>query len=69
MIYCRGLEGSADASCQDRRRPRTAVQLAITDVRYWGYPTERWHLPFLPDGDLAAQVAHLARTLNTDDLA
>ncbi len=69
VIYCRGLEGSVDGGCVD-----LVVDLEllpdwrITDVRYWGYPSEQWHLPFLPDADLPAQLAHLAGTL-VDDLA
>jgi hypothetical protein len=64
VIFCRGYADSADGGCVD-----LVVDLAatpdwrITDVRYWGFPTERWHVPFLRDGDLAAQLAQLARTL------
>jgi hypothetical protein len=64
VIFCRGYEDSADSGCVD-----LVVDLAttpdwrVTDVRYWGFPTERFHLPFLRDGDLAAQLAQLARTL------
>ena len=64
VIFCRGDEGSADGGCLD-----LVVDLAarpdwrVTDLRYWGFPAERWHLPFLRDGDLAAQLAQLARTL------
>lgn len=64
VIYCRGVEGSVDGGCLD-----LVVELEplpdwrITDVRYWGYPSERWRLPFLPGANLAMQLAHLARTL------
>jgi len=64
VIFCRGSEHSSDGGCVD-----LVVDLAttpdwrITDIRYWGYPAERWHLPFLRDGELAAQLAQLVRTL------
>jgi hypothetical protein len=35
-------------------------------VRYWGHPTDRFHLPFDRDEDLATQLAALVRTLPTD---
>ncbi len=69
VIYCRGAKDTVDGGCLD-----LVVDLEplpdwrITDVRYWGYPSERWHLPFLLDANLPAQLAHLARTL-PDDLA
>ncbi len=67
VIYCRGVKDSVDGDCLD-----LVVDLEplpdwrITDVRYWGYPSERWHVPFLRAADLAAQLAHLARTLPND---
>lgn len=67
VIFCRGFEDSADGGCVD-----LVVDLAampgwrITDVRYWGYPAERWHLPFLRDGAVATQLAELVRTLPDD---
>ncbi len=69
VIYCRGVEDSVDGGCLD-----LVVDLEplpdwrITEVRYCGYPSQRWHLPFLPDANLPAQLAHLARSL-PDDLA
>jgi hypothetical protein len=35
----------------------------ITGVRYWGYPSDRWHLPFDPHSDLPTQLSGLTRTL------
>ena len=35
----------------------------ITDVRYWGYPSDRWHLAFDPASDLPAQLSGLAQSL------
>ena len=67
VIFCRGFKDSADGGCVD-----LVVDLEpmpgwrITDVRYWGYPAERWHLPLLRDGDLATQLAQLVRTLPDD---
>jgi hypothetical protein len=40
-----------------------AADWRITDVRYWGYTSDRWHLAFDSDGDLQAQLSGLARTL------
>jgi hypothetical protein len=69
VIFCRGSEDSADGGCVDLVVDLgTTPDWRITDVRYWGYPSERWHLRFLRDGDLAAQLAQLVRTL-PDDLA
>ena len=67
LIYCRGLEGSADGGCLDLVVDLAALpDWRITDVRYWGHASERWHLPFLPDANLPAQLAQLARTLPVD---
>jgi hypothetical protein len=67
VIFCRGYEDSADGGCIDLVVDLEATPAWwITDVRYWGYPTERWHLPFLRGADLATQLAHLARTLPAD---
>ena len=63
VIFCRGLEYSTDDACVD-----LVVDLAaapdwrIIDVRYWGFPSERWHLAFRPDVDLPMQLAELSRT-------
>jgi hypothetical protein len=35
----------------------------VVDVRFWGYPSERWHLPFITDADLDTQLVGLVRTL------
>ncbi len=60
VIFCRGLVDSSDGGCVDlEARP----DWRITDVRYWGYPSDRWHLTFDPDSDLQAQLSGLARTL------
>lgn len=67
VIYCRGVDDSADGDCLDLVVDLEPVpNWRITDVRYWGHPSERWHLPFVPDTDLAAQLVDLARTLPDD---
>jgi hypothetical protein len=68
VIFCRGEAESTDSGCVD-----VVVDLAvdldarhvwrITDVRYWGFPSDRWHLEFEAGADLATQLAGLARTL------
>jgi hypothetical protein len=69
VIFCRGETDSTDGACVD-----LVVDLAaspdwrITDVRYWGYPSDRWHLALDADGDLAVQLTKLTQTL-PDELA
>jgi hypothetical protein len=64
VIFCRGPLDSSDGACVDlvvdlEARPHWR----ITDVRYWGYPSDRWHLSFDRGSDLPAQLSGLARTL------
>ena len=67
VIFCRGSTHSADGGCVDLVVDLGAVpDWRITDVRYWGYPAERWHLPFLHELDLATQLAQLVETLLGD---
>ena len=64
VIFCRGLVDSTDGVCVDLVIDLEALpDWHITDVRYWGYPSDRWHLAFDPDGDLSAQLSGLARSL------
>lgn len=64
VIFCRGLTDSTDGGCIDLVFDLDAVpNWRITDVRYWGFPSDRWHLPFDPESDLAAQLIALAQTL------
>ncbi len=63
-IFCRGESLSSDGGCVDlvielEARP----DWQITDVRYWGLPSDRWHLDFDRGARLADQLAGLARTL------
>jgi hypothetical protein len=67
VIFCRGSVDSVDGGCVDLVVDlRAAPDWRVTDVRYWGYPSERWHLAFDRDGDLGAQLSQLARTLPAD---
>jgi hypothetical protein len=64
VIFCRGEAGSTDGGCVDlvvdvEARP----EWRITDVRYWGFPSDRWHLAFDREAALADQAAGLARSL------
>lgn len=67
VIFCRGDLDGFDDGCVD-----LVVDLAaqpawhVVDVRYWGFPVERWHLRFDREGELAEQLAALARTLPHD---
>jgi len=64
VIFCRGFENSPDDGCVDLVVDLYAApDWRISDVRYWGYPSERWHLTFDAEGDLATQLAKLAQSL------
>ena len=67
VIFCRGDIGSSDGACVDLVVDLEATpEWRITDVRYWGYPSDRWHLAFDADRELDAQLTGLARTLPND---
>ena len=38
----------------------------ITDVRYWGLPSDRWHLDFDRDARFADQLAGLVQILPSE---
>ena len=69
VIFCRGEHDSVDGGCVD-----LVIDLVedtdwrITDVRYWGYPADRWHLTFPRNEELDTQLAALAGSL-PDELA
>jgi hypothetical protein len=66
VIYCRGDVGSTDGGCVDLVVDlEPSPDWRITDVRYWGFPSDRWHLGFPADDGLADQLTGLARTLPT----
>jgi hypothetical protein len=67
VIFCRGDVDSADGGCIDLVVELEALpDWRITDVRYWGYPSDRWHLTLDADSDLPEQLTRLARTLPND---
>lgn len=64
VIFCRGFIGSTDGGCVDLVLDvEAAPDWRITDVRYWGFPRDRWHLSFDRAGRLPDQLAGLARHL------
>lgn len=67
VIFCRGDAGSDDGGCIDLVIDLQANPAwRITDVRYWGFPSERWHLAFPADSDVKVQLDALIRTLPTE---
>lgn len=38
----------------------------VTDVRYWGFPSDRWHLTFPTNSDLRTQLDALSQTLPSE---
>ena len=67
VIFCRGDIDSEDGGCVDLVVDLEAMPgWHITDVRYWGYPSDRWHLTFDADADLAVQLTKLAHTLRIE---
>ncbi len=64
VIFCRGLVDSVDGGCVDLVVDLEAdPSWRITDVRYWGYPSDRWYLAVDRDADLAAQLRGLEHSL------
>lgn len=65
VISCRGvIDGGFEDSCVDLVIDLEASpDWRITDVRYWGFPSERWHLSFGTNAGLSEQLRALARTL------
>src|SRR5688500_12977818 len=64
VIFCRGEIDNADDGCVDLVLEVEATpDWQITDVRYWGFPSDRWHLDFDRGADLPDQLAGLARSL------
>lgn len=64
VIFCRGEWDSTDGGCVDLVVDLEATPAwRITDVRYWGFPSETWHLDFDSEADLSDQLANLAQTL------
>jgi hypothetical protein len=64
VIFCRGVADSTDGGCVDLVIDLGARPVwRITDVRYWGFPSDRWRLDFDASATLSEQLATLARTL------
>lgn len=67
VIFCRGDVGSVDGGCVDLVLDiERATEWRITDVRYWGFPSDRWHFDFDRGANLADQLSGLARSLPHD---
>lgn len=67
MIFCRGVTDSRDGACVDLVVDLAAVpDWRIADVRYCGFPSDRWHHAFVADDDLEVQLAGLAQGLPQD---
>lgn len=64
VIFCRGFVDAADGGCVDLVIDvALSTEWRIADVRYWGFPSERWHLEFLRDAALPEQIGRLSETL------
>ena len=64
MTFCRGEIDSADGGCVDLVVEVEATpDWQITDVRYWGFPSDRWHLGLDRSAHLDLQLAGLAQSL------
>ena len=67
VIFCRGEVDSTDGGCVDLVVDLEATPAwRIRDVRYWGFPSDRWHLDFDAHADLSDQLTRLAQTLPID---
>jgi hypothetical protein len=67
VIFCRGEIHNPDGGCVDLVVEVEATpDWQINDVRYWGFPSERWHLDFDRGVRLADQLAGLAQSLPSD---
>ncbi|HEX2884693.1 MAG TPA: hypothetical protein VHQ42_08980 [Candidatus Limnocylindria bacterium] len=64
ITFCRGDSESPDGGCMDLVIDvEASPDWRISDVRYWGFPSDRWHLEFDREAPLARQVAGLASSL------
>lgn len=65
VVFCRGrTDDDDDGECVDLVVDLVASpDWRISDVRYWGFPSDRWHLLFDVAGDLERQLAGLSRAL------
>jgi len=64
VIFCRGrVEGHEDGCVDLVLDLRQLPEWHVVDVRYWGFPSDRWNLGFDRDAALREQVSDLVRTL------
>lgn len=64
VIFCRGEIDSTDGGCVDLVvEVEAAPDWKITDLRYWGFPSDRWQLDFDRGAQLADQLDGLAQIL------
>ena len=64
VIFCRGDIESADDGCVDLVLDLDdSSGWHVVDVRYWGFPSDRWHLKFDRHADLPEQLSRLAQNL------
>jgi hypothetical protein len=64
VIFCRGAVDSPDGNCVDLVVDLGGVPAwRVVDVRYWGFPADRWHLAFDRDAALRDQLTELAQSL------
>ena len=67
VIFCRGRPAEpvdGDDGCVDLVLDLAAEpEWRIVDVRYWGFPADRWRLAFERDAPLIEQLSALSRTL------
>lgn len=64
VIFCRGEIDSEDGGCVDLVVGlEAAPEWRVVEVRYWGFPSERWQLDFDRDAPLPDQVLGLAQRL------
>jgi hypothetical protein len=64
VTFCRGEVDRVDGGCADLVLDVEATpDWQITDVRYWGFPSDRWHLDFDRGAGLADQLAGLSQSL------
>jgi len=67
VIFCRGEVDSPDGSCVDLVVDlETRLDWQITDVRHWGFASDRWHLDFDRRARRADQLAGLAQVLPSE---
>jgi hypothetical protein len=67
VTFCRGEIDSPDSGCVDLVVDVEATpEWQITDVRYWGFPSDRWHLDFDRGVRIANQLAGLAQSLPSE---